>query len=186
LCTTLDTATVHLYSSEEGIDYLASTQCVGAAKSSNVALCKNPKEPTKVPDVGFRKWLGLNYEKMSDEQAIVSIDLDEDKMNVRGVAHGGIVASLVDVAMGTAAGGGNYDTRKRLVATQELKVNYLTGAKGNRLTATATVVRAGSRSIVVSCEVVTDTGLHCATALGTFMTRRVAEGDPDRFHNTGT
>lgn len=134
-----------------------------------------------MPDVGFRKWLGLNYEEMTDERAIVSIDLDADKMNVRGVAHGGIVASLIDVAMGTAAGGGNYDTRKRLVATQELKVNYLAPAKGARLTATATVVRAGSRVIVVHCDVMTDQDIHCATALGTFMTRRVAAGDPDRF-----
>ncbi|MEQ9126265.1 MAG: PaaI family thioesterase, partial [Alphaproteobacteria bacterium] len=139
------------------------------------------QKETRVPDVGFRKWHGLDYEVMTDTKAVVSIDLDADKVNVRGVAHGGVVASLVDVAMGTAAGGGNYDTRKRLVATQELKVNYLAGAKGARLTATATVVRAGSRSIVVTCDVVTDTGIHCATALGTFMTRRVAAGDPDRF-----
>lgn len=134
-----------------------------------------------MPDVGYRKWLELNYEEMSDDRAIVSIDLNEDKVNVRGVAHGGVVASLIDIAMGTAAGGGNYDTRKRLVATQELKVNYLAGAKGKRLTATATVVRAGSRSIVVACDVITDLDIHCATALGTFMTRRVAAGDPDRF-----
>lgn len=136
-----------------------------------------------MPDVGYRKWLELDYEEMSDDRAIVSIDLNEHKVNVRGVAHGGVVASLIDIAMGTAAGGGNYDTRKRLVATQELKVNYLAPAKGKRMTATATVVRAGSRSIVVACDVKTDLGIHCATALGTFMTRRVAAGDPDRFQN---
>ncbi len=134
-----------------------------------------------MPDVGFRKWLELDYEVMTDERAVVSIDLSEHKVNVRGVAHGGVVASLVDVAMGTAAGGGNYDTRKRLVATQELKVNYLAPAKGDRLTATANVVRAGSRTIVVTCDVMTDTGVHCATALGTFMTRRFSPGDPERL-----
>lgn len=136
-----------------------------------------------MPDVGFRKWLGLDYEEMTDERAIVSLDLNGDKVNVRGVGHGGVVASLVDVAMGTAAGGGNYDTRKRLVATQELKVNYLAPARGDRLTATATVVRAGSRAIVVTCDVMTDAGVHCATSLGTFMTRRVAAGDPGRFQS---
>lgn len=137
-----------------------------------------------MPDVGYRKWLGLDYEVMTDERAVVSLDLNEDKVNVRGVAHGGVVASLVDVAMGTAAGGGNYDTRKRLVATQELKVNYLAPAKGERLTATAVVIRAGSRAVVVSCDVVTDTGIHCATALGTFMTRRYSQGDPERLKDS--
>src|SRR3546814_17812777 len=96
-----------------------------------------------MPDVGFRKWLGLNYREMADGHAVVSIELDEDK---RDVAHGGIVASLIDVAMGTAAGGGNYDTRRRLVVTLELKVNYLAPATGGTLIATAAVVRAGSRT----------------------------------------
>lgn len=134
-----------------------------------------------MPDVGFRKWLNLDYQEMTDERAVVAIDLDGDKVNVRGVGHGGVVASLIDIAMGTAAGGGNYDTRKRLVATQELKVNYLAPAKGARLIATATIMRAGTRAIVVRCDVETDLGVLCATALGTFMTRRVAAGDPDRF-----
>jgi uncharacterized protein (TIGR00369 family) len=134
-----------------------------------------------MPDVGFRKWLDLTYDEMTDDYAVVSIDLDGDKVNVRGVGHGGVVASLIDIAMGTAAGGGNYDTRKRLVATQELKVNYLAPAKGARLTARADNVRAGRRAIVVRCDVTTDLGVLCATALGTFMTRRVASGDPARF-----
>ena len=128
-------------------------------------------------DVGFRKWLGLTYEVMEDERAVVSLNLDEDKRNKRDVAHGGIVASLVDVAMGTAAAGGNYETRKRLVVTLELKVNYLSPARGSKLTAEAKVVRGGSRTFVVECRVTTDLGDECAMALGTFITRRQTEED---------
>ncbi len=131
-------------------------------------------------DVGFRKWLGLTYEVMEDDRAVVSLELDEDKRNVRDVAHGGIVASLVDVAMGTAAAGGNYETRKRYVVTLELKVNYLAPARGNKLTATAKVVRGGARTFVVECRVVTDLGEECAMALGTFITRRRTEEDAER------
>ena len=130
-----------------------------------------------MPDVGFRKWLGLTYAEMDDGHAVVSLDLDENKRNVRDVAHGGVVASLIDVAMGTAAGGGNYDTRKRLVVTLELKVNYLAPASGGTLTATADVVRSGSRTQVVRCDVRTDDGEVCATALGTFITRRPHAND---------
>ncbi|MFN4087785.1 MAG: PaaI family thioesterase [Alphaproteobacteria bacterium] len=130
-----------------------------------------------MPDVGFRRWLGLTYHAMADGHAVVSLDLDEDKRNVRDVAHGGVVASLIDVAMGTAAGGGNYDTRKRLVVTLELKVNYLAPAEGHTLTATADVVRSGSRTQVVRCDVRTDRDEICATALGTFITRRPHAND---------
>lgn len=129
-------------------------------------------------DVGFRKWLGLNYEVMEDDRAIVSLELDEDKRNVRDVAHGGVVASLIDVAMGTAASGGNYATRKRLMVTLEMKVNYLAPAAGEKLTAVAHVVRAGGRTSVVRCDVTTNRGELCAVGLGTFATRREHSNDP--------
>lgn len=132
-----------------------------------------------VPDVGFRKWLGLDYEVMEDGHAVVSLRLDADKRNLRDVAHGGVVASLIDVAMGTAAAGGNYDCRKRLVVTLEMKVNYLAPATGDKLTAVADVVRAGSRTSVVRCEVRTDAGEVCAVGLGTFITRRPHANDPE-------
>jgi uncharacterized protein (TIGR00369 family) len=131
-------------------------------------------------DVGFRKWLGLTYEVMEDDHAVVSLELNEDKRNVRDVAHGGIVASLIDVAMGTAAAGGNYSTRQRYVVTLELKVNYLAPARGQKLTATAKVVKGGARTFVVECRVVTDLGEECAMALGTFITRRRTEEDAAR------
>ena len=131
-------------------------------------------------DVGFRKWLGLTYEVMEDECAVVSMELDEDKRNVRDVAHGGVVASLIDVAMGTAAAGGNSATRKRYTVTLELKVNYLAPARGNKLTAEAKVVRGGSRTFVVECRVMTDLGVECAMALGTFITRRATDEDARR------
>lgn len=131
-------------------------------------------------DVGFRKWLGLTYEVMEDDRAVVSLELNEDKVNVRDVAHGGVVASLVDVAMGTAAAGGNYGTRKRYTVTLELKVNYLAPARGKKLTAEAKVVRGGARTFVVECRVHTDEGVECAMALGTFITRRRTEDDARR------
>ena len=117
---------------------------------------------------------------MEDDYAVVSLELNEDKRNVRDVAHGGIVASLIDVAMGTAAAGGNYSTRQRYVVTLELKVNYLAPARGSKLTATAKVVKGGARTFVVECRVVTDSGEECAMALGTFITRRRTEEDAAR------
>jgi len=131
-----------------------------------------------MPDEGFRKWLGVDYEVMEDGHAVVGLTLTADMRNLRGVAQGGIVAAIIDIAMATAAAGGNYDTRLRPMATLEMKVNYLAAANGPRLTATADVVRAGSRTSVVRCEVIDATGNVCAAGLGTFMTRRVHPTDP--------
>ena len=131
-----------------------------------------------MPDVGFRKWLGVEYEVMEDGHAVVGMNIRDDMRNMRGVVQGGVIASLVDVVMATAAAGGNYDTRKRPMATLELKVNYLAAAAGKRLTARADVIRAGSRTSAVRCEIHTDSGDICAAGLGTFMTRRIHPTDP--------
>jgi len=138
-----------------------------------------------MPDVGFRKWLDLDYRVMEDGHAVVAINMNEDKRNLRDVAHGGVVASLIDIAMGTAAAGGNYDTRKKLVVTLELKINYLAPATGKQLIATADVIRAGSRTSVVRCEVANDRGEVCAAGLGTFITRRPHVNDPERVPRAG-
>jgi uncharacterized protein (TIGR00369 family) len=131
-----------------------------------------------MPDVGFRHWLGVEYEIMEDGHAVVSMKIRDDMRNMRGVVQGGVLASLLDVAMATAAAGGNYDTRKRPMATLELKINYLAAATGNKLTARADVIRAGSRTSAVRCEIYDDSGEICAAGLGTFMTRRLHPTDP--------
>lgn len=131
-----------------------------------------------MPDEGFRKWLGVEYEVMEDGHAVVGMNITDDMRNLRGVVQGGVIAALVDIVMATAASGGNYDTRKRPMATLEIKVNYLAAATGDRLTGIADVVRAGSRSSVVRCEIHSDKGDVVAAGLGTFMTRRVHKTDP--------
>ncbi len=132
-----------------------------------------------MPDVGFRKWLGVEYEVMEDGHAVVGLNITDEMRNLRDVVQGGVVASLIDIAMGNAAGGGNYDTRRRPVVTLELKVNYLAAATGDRLTATADVIRAGARTSVVRCDVFRGDGEICATGLGTFISRRVHKSDPN-------
>lgn len=131
-----------------------------------------------MPDDGFRKWLGVEYTVMEDGHAVLHMNVRPEMQNLRNMCQGGIVASLIDVTMATAAAGGNYDTRLRPMATLELKVNYLSGATGSRLEAVADVLKLGSRSAVVRCDVKTETGEICATGLGTFMTRRVHPTDP--------
>jgi uncharacterized protein (TIGR00369 family) len=107
------------------------------------------------------------------------LDLKDEMRNPRGVVQGGVIAALIDIAMATAAAGGNYDTRLRPMSTLEMKVNYLAAATGERLTAIADVIRAGSRTSVVRCEIHDDRGEVCAAGLGTFMSRRVHATDPD-------
>ena len=56
-----------------------------------------------MPDDGFRKWLGVEYTVMEDGHAVVHMNVRPEMQNLRNMCQGGIVASLIDVAMATAA-----------------------------------------------------------------------------------
>lgn len=137
-----------------------------------------------MPETGYRKWLGLEYEVMEDGHAIVHMPIRPEMRNLRDVVQGGAVASLIDVAMATAASGGNQDTRTKPMATLELKVNYLAAATGARLTAKADVIRSGNRTSVLRCDIYDDKGNVCATGLGTFIARRVSSKDPKQLRES--
>ena len=106
----------------------------------------------------FLSWLGATVEDVGPGTMTMAVPYDEKLTNVRPSAngtpdiHGGVAATLVDTVGGLALRTDFSDPCAGGVATINLNVNYLRPATGD-LTATATVVRAGS-SVGVSEVVV--------------------------------
>jgi acyl-CoA thioesterase len=83
-------------------------------------------------NVPFIKELGVEFVSASDGHSVVALDLEPWHLNSWSVAHGGVLMSLLDVAMAVAgrslmegAGGG---------VTVEMKTSFLQPAKaGSRL-----------------------------------------------------
>jgi 1,4-dihydroxy-2-naphthoyl-CoA hydrolase len=96
--------------------------------------------------------------------AVVEADVRPDLVHRFGAAHGGVVASLVDQALGSAVfplvPAGTWP------ATLEFKVNYLAAARRGVLRATGRVVSFRTRTAVVSVEVENE-GRAVAVAQGT-------------------
>jgi uncharacterized protein (TIGR00369 family) len=108
--------------------------------------------------MGFREHTALQV----DGDTVV-VEATEEHLNPHGTVHGGVLATMLDVAMGSAvaeAGG------ERPV-TVSLTVTYLEPGQPGRLEATARVRKRGKRLIVVEGEVVQD-GDVVADALATF------------------
>lgn len=108
--------------------------------------------------MGFREHAALQV-----DGGMVVVDADEQHLNPHGTVHGGLLATMLDVAMGEAvaeAGG------ERPV-TVSLTVTYLAPGGPGRLEATAEVRKRGKRLLVVQGEVTQD-GEVLADALGTF------------------
>jgi len=91
------------------------------------------------------------------------VDARDEHLSPHGSVHGGLLATMLDVAMGNAAaeGGGEHPV------TVALSITYLEPGQRGRLSATARVRKRGKRLIVVEGEVQQD-GDVLADALATF------------------
>jgi uncharacterized protein (TIGR00369 family) len=116
--------------------------------------------------------LGMELERVEPGRTVFSMLADEVHENPMGSMHGGIVATLVDTAMGCAV-------TSRLGAdagftTLELKTNYvraITQATG-RIYAEGTVVHSGGRVATTEARVHDSNGTLYAHATSTCMILR--------------
>ncbi len=107
---------------------------------------------------GFRGHVGLQV-----EHDRVVLEAGEQHLNPHGTVHGGVLATMIDVAMGHAVAAGTDGAP----VTVSLTVTYLEPGRPGRLEATAQVRKRGKRLTVVEAEVVQD-GDVVADALATF------------------
>ena len=97
---------------------------------------------------GLMRTLGAALESVEPGKVVIVCDFGAHLTQQHGLFHGGVVASLVDVACGYAALSVMPDDRE--VLTVEFKVQFLKPAKTERLVAVGQVVQAG-RTLTV-CE----------------------------------
>jgi uncharacterized protein (TIGR00369 family) len=105
-------------------------------------------------------------------QAEYRMAIREDHLSSPGTAHGGVVAGLMDSALGAAALTLAFTTAE-FVSTVEFKLNYLYPVRlHDQLVARARVEHTGNKLIVSSCTVfrIDTDGKETAVAqgLGTF------------------
>lgn len=129
------------------------------------------------PYTGPFGWqLGLHYVAREPGKTSCTIDVDESYYNPGGVAHGGVVFTLADSAMGAAVH--TLLEPGQRCTTAELKLNYLAPVIAGKTTATATVISKRRRLAVVTAEVHDAAGELVALAQGTFAIIRTDAGRP--------
>jgi len=111
--------------------------------------------------------LGMQLDEVTQGRTVFSMFADEIHENPMGTMHGGIVAALVDTAMGCAVS--SILPADAGFTTLELKTNYvraITQATG-RVYAEGTVVHSGGRVATTEARVHDDTGALYAHATST-------------------
>lgn len=120
-------------------------------------------------EASFQDHLDVRVEPTTDEgRWRVVLDIRKMHTNSGKILHGGVVMTLLDVALGTACR--IEDPLQRTAVTVELKVNFLRpgGRVGDRVSAKG-FVRHATRSLVFcEGELRNDANELLATASGTF------------------
>jgi uncharacterized protein (TIGR00369 family) len=120
----------------------------------------------KIP---FVQHLGLTTEALGEGTARLSMPLPRQFTNSLGTAHGGIIMSLLDVALCTAARTLHPDSIG--VITIDLSTSFIGGGSGTKLMAEARVLKDGRSLIFVEGEAKNEDGSLVAKAIGTVRVR---------------
>jgi uncharacterized protein (TIGR00369 family) len=122
----------------------------------------------------FHQWLGLRWESVDDPSGAVAVDLDmrPDICGPAGILEGGVTATLVDVAAGSAAAA----ETGRLVFTEHIAISYLAPGRTGPIRATGVVIRAGKSDVVIEVRVV-DRGQDDRLMAVALVTMRLARNE---------
>ena len=120
----------------------------------------------KIP---FVQHLGLTTEALGEGSARLSMPLPRHFTNSFGTAHGGVIMSLLDVALCTAARTLHPDSLG--VITIDLSTSFIGGGNGEKLIAEARVLKNGRSLIFVEGEAKNDDGSLVAKSIGTVRVR---------------
>jgi uncharacterized protein (TIGR00369 family) len=113
----------------------------------------------------FYRWAGIELVDASPGHAEVAFEAGPEHVNLQGLVHGGMLATLADTAMGlavrTALGAG------RRQVTVQLSMEFLTPGKQGRIVARGRKVKIGRQLGFAEAEVVDGHGQVLARARST-------------------
>ncbi len=118
----------------------------------------------------FGQLIGMEFKIVEPGLVHYRVKVNETHLATPFAAHGGLIAALVDGALGVAGLSAVYEQNK-VVSTIEYKLNYLSAAFLNdQLIAIGKVEQKGNRILVISCDVICENRENkiIAKALGTF------------------
>jgi uncharacterized protein (TIGR00369 family) len=126
----------------------------------NVEFAKEYQK--KIP---FVMHLKIQTDALGEGSARLSLPIEPHLTNSLGTAHGGVIMSLLDVALCTAARTLHPDSKG--VITIDLSASFIGGASSARLFADARVLKDGRNMSFVEAEAKNEDGSLVAKAIAT-------------------
>ena len=115
----------------------------------------------------FPRLVGIEIDSIEPGRARLSLEVREELLQLQGIMHGGVIATIIDTAVAFAIiGTSEPDDR---FTTVEMKVNYLAPIREGRVVADARLIRDGRRIVVADCDLFDSKGRLAAKGLLTYI-----------------
>ena len=103
----------------------------------------------------FNALVGPLYERRDGKEISVGLRIEEKHLNSRGICHGGLLATLADLALGYAMHARSEG--KTGFVTAQLAVDYAGAARlGDWIESAVEIQRVGTRLAFANCYLVSD------------------------------
>ncbi len=116
----------------------------------------------------FGRLVGAGAETIERDRVRVRLPFRPEVTTVGDLVHGGAIASLIDTAATAAVWSGTDLQQSSRGTTIGFSVNFLAGARGQDIVATAEVIQRGKTICICNVEVTDDSGKAVARALVTY------------------
>ncbi len=115
-------------------------------------------------DNPFTNGLGVEIRSINDGKVAVALKIHHEHTNVYGIAHGGVIMSLCDMAMGAAC-----LSLHQKVVTLDFNINIIKSIpENNTAFVKSNIIHNGRSTIVAEAEVYNNEQQLCAKSRGTF------------------
>ena len=119
--------------------------------------------------IPFAEHCGIEEVDFSEGRTRIRLALAPHHANNVGIAHGGVICTLLDIAMGSVA----RCTAGRAVITLDMQTSFLSPGRGT-LVAQGRVLRAGMSILFCEAEVRAEDGTLVAKGSGVFKPTRTS------------
>jgi uncharacterized protein (TIGR00369 family) len=123
-----------------------------------------------VADAPFYRWSGMAIADAEEGSVTLALELADHHLNIQGVAHGGVIATLADAAMGLSLRSALEPGRRHV--SVEIGVHYLRPVTRGRVRAIGRAVRIGREIAYAQADVVDGNDRLLARADGTYSVTR--------------
>ena len=101
----------------------------------------------------FQHFVGIEVLKLGGGKSVLQLELKDHHFNLYGIPHGGVHATLLDIAMGTAASFPDSSGREVDSVTLNLSVDYIAPPSSRTLIAKGKITKKGKSIAYCTAEI---------------------------------